>query len=44
MKQQPLPIRPLPSKPADRAEKVYGPDIVNGAGTLYKKPGYDPFR
>jgi len=25
------------------AEKVYRPDIMNGPGTLYKKPGYDPF-
>ena len=29
-------------KPNDWAEKVYKPDIVNGAGKLYKKPGYDP--
>ena len=26
------------------AEKVYKPDIVNGSGKLYKKPGYDPLR
>jgi len=26
--------------PADWTEKVYKPDILNGAGTLYKKPGY----
>jgi 4-oxalocrotonate tautomerase len=26
--------------PDDWAEKVYGPDIVNNAGNLYKKPGY----
>jgi hypothetical protein len=25
-------------------EKVYKPDIVNSAGKLYKKPGYDPLR
>lgn len=25
---------------ADWAEKVYKPDIVDKAGTLYKKPGY----
>ena len=31
-------------KPDDWAEKVYKPDIVNGSGKLYKKPGYDPFR
>jgi len=23
-------------------EKVYQPDILNGPGKLYKKPGYDP--
>ena len=27
--------------PEDWADKVYKPDIVNGAGKLYKKPGYD---
>ncbi|HUA38097.1 MAG TPA: tautomerase family protein [Candidatus Sulfopaludibacter sp.] len=27
-------------KPADWDEKVYQPDILNGPGTLYKKPGY----
>lgn len=26
--------------PAEWSEKVYGPDIVEKAGTLYKKPGY----
>ena len=26
-------------EPDDWAEKVYKPDIVNGAGKLYKKPG-----
>ena len=31
-------------KPDDWTDKVYKPDIVNGAGTLYKKPGYDPLR
>ena len=31
-------------KPDDWAEKVYKPDIVNRAGKLYKKPGYDPLR
>ncbi len=25
------------------AEKVYRPDIMNCPGTLYKKPGYNPF-
>ena len=29
-------------KPVDWAEKVYKPDIVNGPGKLYKKPGYTP--
>jgi 4-oxalocrotonate tautomerase len=28
--------------PDDWNEKVYTPDILNGAGTLYKKPGYAP--
>jgi 4-oxalocrotonate tautomerase len=28
--------------PADWTEKVYKPDILYGAGTLYKKPGYQP--
>jgi len=28
--------------PSDWMEKVYQPDILNGPGTLYKKPGYDP--
>jgi 4-oxalocrotonate tautomerase len=27
-------------KPADWAEKVYKPDILNTPGKLYKKPGY----
>jgi len=31
-------------KPDDWAEKVYKPDIENGAGKFYKKPGYDPLR
>jgi len=26
--------------PQDWAEKVYEPDVVNGSGKLYKKPGY----
>lgn len=26
--------------PGDWAEKVYRPDIQQGQGTLYKKPGY----
>jgi len=26
--------------PEDWAEQVYGPDIVQAADTLYKKPGY----
>jgi len=28
--------------PSDWMEKVYQPDILNGPGKLYKKPGYDP--
>jgi 4-oxalocrotonate tautomerase len=28
--------------PGDWTEKVYKPDIINGPGTLYKKPGYKP--
>jgi 4-oxalocrotonate tautomerase len=28
--------------PADWTEKVYRPDIIDGPGTLYKKPGYKP--
>lgn len=28
--------------PADWTEKVYKPDIIDGPGTLYKKPGYNP--
>jgi 4-oxalocrotonate tautomerase len=31
-------------KPNDWAEKVYKPDIVNGPGKLYKKPGYNSLR
>ena len=27
--------------PSDWMEKVYQPDILNGPGKLYKKPGYD---
>ena len=30
--------------PVDWTEKVYKPDIVNSAGKLYKKPGYNPLR
>ncbi|MEH0022512.1 MAG: tautomerase family protein [Desulfobacter sp.] len=29
--------------PEDWTEKVYRPDICDGPGVLYKKPGYDPF-
>jgi len=29
-------------KPGDWAEKVYRPAVLNGAGKLYKKPGYNP--
>jgi 4-oxalocrotonate tautomerase len=28
--------------PAEWTEKVYKPEILNGRGKLYKKPGYDP--
>jgi 4-oxalocrotonate tautomerase len=28
--------------PADWTETVYKPDIENGRGTLYKRPGYGP--
>jgi 4-oxalocrotonate tautomerase len=31
-------------KPDDWSEKVYKPDIVNGSGKLYKRPGYDALR
>jgi 4-oxalocrotonate tautomerase len=31
-------------KSEDWAERVFKPDILNGTGKLYKKPGYDPFR
>ena len=27
----------------DWAAQVYKPDILDGAGMLYKKPGYNPF-
>ena len=27
---------------ADWTDAVYKPDILNGSGKLYKKPGYDP--
>jgi 4-oxalocrotonate tautomerase len=30
-------------QPADWAEKVYRPDILNRPEKLYKKPGYNPF-
>ncbi len=29
-------------QPDDWPERVYRPDIMNGAGKLYKKPGYMP--
>jgi 4-oxalocrotonate tautomerase len=29
--------------PDDWPEKVYKPDILDKAHTLYKKPGYNPF-
>ena len=30
--------------PSEWAEKVYQPDILNGSGKLYKKPGYNPLK
>jgi 4-oxalocrotonate tautomerase len=30
-------------QPAEWDSKVYTPDIMNGPGKLYKKPGYEPF-
>jgi 4-oxalocrotonate tautomerase len=29
--------------PGEWAQKVYQPDILDKSGTLYKKPGYNPF-
>jgi 4-oxalocrotonate tautomerase len=31
-------------EPADWPEKVYTPDILGKPETIYKRPGYDPFR
>ena len=31
-------------EPDDWAEKVYKPDILSKRKTIYKQPGYDPFR
>ena len=30
--------------PEDWTEKVYKPDILNSARTLYKEPGYNPLQ
>ncbi len=30
--------------PADWVEKVYRPDILEKEASLYKKPGYNPFK
>jgi 4-oxalocrotonate tautomerase len=30
-------------EPGEWTEKVYTPDIINGPGKLYKRPGYKPF-
>lgn len=30
--------------PEDWAEEVYGRDILEKAGQIYKKPGYDPLQ
>ena len=29
---------------SDWVDKVYRPDILNGSGKLYKKPGYTPLK
>jgi 4-oxalocrotonate tautomerase len=29
---------------SDCVDKVYRPDILNGSGKLYKKPGYNPLK
>ena len=31
-------------EPKDWAEKVYRPDILRKPKTIYKKPGYNPFK
>jgi len=31
-------------KPEDWAERVYRPDILENPQTIYKKPGYNPFK
>lgn len=31
-------------EPADWAEKVYRPEILDKQDKLYKKPGYNPFK
>jgi len=31
-------------EPKDWVEKVYRPDILGKPKTIYKKPGYDPFK
>jgi 4-oxalocrotonate tautomerase len=31
-------------RPQDWAEKVYRPDILGRPDTIYKQPGYNPFR
>jgi 4-oxalocrotonate tautomerase len=31
-------------EPAEWAEKVYKPDILENPDKLYKKPGYNPFK
>jgi 4-oxalocrotonate tautomerase len=30
--------------PKDWPEAVYRPEILDKSGTIYKKPGYDPFK
>lgn len=31
-------------KPEDWAEQVYKPDILDNPKTIFKKPGYNPFK
>jgi len=31
-------------KPEDWADRVYRPDILENPQTIYKKPGYNPFK
>ncbi|WP_428489369.1 tautomerase family protein [Rhodopila sp.] len=40
--EQSVSVRIEDVEPRDWVEKVYQPDIMGGAGRLYKKPGYNP--